>query len=539
MTRRPRRHAIAKPILVGLATVVVLSAAGCTSSDDDKPAVVTLPENNTTTIPPSTLAPGGQESAGPTEPPELAWVVQVGGAGDDSFNAVTGVGADVVASGTTSAGVDAPTTGGTDVLTARVDSEGEVTKLSQFGSVQNDAALAVSAGSTADGAPVACGTTLGALGAQVFGGGDAWCGPAESQNPPGTAPGIPGTIPGITQMGGDRNDSITGLAVAGPAARSSDIASGYLYMSGSTDGFYPGAEDPAGQGLGAGDALAFRATLGGETSWIRQFGTPAPDAALGVCAVGSEAFYVGWTEGNLSGASKGGRDAWISFIDASGIQRWINQFGSAGNDEFRAVANAGEAARGNMQLIAVGSSSGDIDSEGPAMNAGMSDAIVASFAPDGSVLWSKQFGSGLDDSATAVVVDGSTIYVAGTTTSEVIDPADAPATTNPGDESSTTTTTRPPIAGIGELDPSVGKGGGKDAFLAALDASTGEVLWVSRLGSDKDDVVTAMSTTGNGLLVISGNTTGQLGKNTPGGGTDGFLLAFPLPAAGGAAASSV
>ncbi|MGB3410852.1 MAG: hypothetical protein WBA45_06600 [Microthrixaceae bacterium] len=568
-----------------------LASVGCTTTGNDDPAVVTLPENNTTTVPPSTRAPGGQAAPqGPTEPPEVAWVTQVGGTGDDSFNSVSGAGADIVATGVTAQGVNEPTAGGTDVLTARVTAEGKVEKLSQFGSTADDNALTVTSlnslnpdgqngsnpgaapgttsippgatvpdGPSPDGTgpegtipdegtvgtetlPIACGTTLGSLGSNQHGAIDAWCGPAKVGNEGSGAPGeIPNPANGITQMGGEGNDSITGIAQARSSTRSNQRPADFFYMSGATDGFYPGAEDPAGQGLGGGDALAFRSSLGGGTSWIRQFGTQSADSALGVCVVGSEGFYVGWTEGDLSGQSRGGRDAWISLIDASGIQRWITQFGSAGDDEFHAVANAGDAARGTMQLIAVGSSTGDVDSEGPALNSGRSDAIAASFAPDGSTLWSRQFGSGLDDSATGVVVDGSTIYVTGTTSSSV------PTAEGTGGvegqagtgDSSTTTTTEPPVKGLGDLDPTIGKGGAKDIFLAALNAETGEILWVVRLGSDKDEVATGITATGNGLLVISGNTKGQLGDTAPAGGTDGFLLAFPLPAAGGAAASSV
>ncbi|MGB6058802.1 MAG: hypothetical protein WBF71_11095 [Microthrixaceae bacterium] len=593
MTSRPRRRRIGHALLVVVGATAILASVGCTSAGNDDPAVVTLPENNTTTLPPATRAPGGQAAPeGPTEPPEVQWVTQIGGAGDDSFNSVTGAGADVVATGVTSQGVNEPTAGGTDVLTARVDSEGKIDKLSQFGSAADDNALAVTSlnsqsragqngtgpggvpgtstipsggaippggtgpdGTAPDGTapngtapddgtvgtdtlPIACGTTLGSLGSSQHGAIDAWCGPAETgDRSSGVLGEVPGIANGITQMGGEGNDSITGLAQAGSSSRSNQRPADFFYMSGATDGFYPGAEDPAGQGLGGGDALAFRSSMDGSASWIRQFGTQSADSALGVCAVGSEGFYVGWTEGDLSGQSKGGRDAWISLIDASGIQRWITQFGSAGDDEFRAVANAGEAARGTMQLIAVGSSTGDVDAEGPTMNSGRSDAIAASFAPDGSVLWSRQFGSGLDDSATGVVVDGSTIYVTGTTSSAAAGADGVVGQSGTGD--STTTTTEPPVKGLGDLDTTIGEGGAKDVFLAALNAETGEILWIVRLGSDKDDVATGITATGNGLLVISGTTNGQLGDNVPAGGNDGFLLAFPLPAAGGAAASSV
>ena len=48
-----------------------------------------------------------------------------------------------------------------------------------------------------------------------------------------------------------------------------------------------------------------------------------------------------------------------------------------------------------------------------------------------------------------------------------------------------------------------------------------------------------MTVTEDGLVVISGQTTGDLGDNTNAGGSDGFLIAFPLPTAGGSVASAL
>ncbi len=60
-----------------------------------------------------------------------------------------------------------------------------------------------------------------------------------------------------------------------------------------------------------------------------------------------------------------------------------------------------------------------------------------------------------------------------------------------------------------------------------------------RFGSELDERVSGISTTEDGLVVVSGTTAGQLGEDPPSGGSDGFLIAFPLAASGGGAASSV
>jgi hypothetical protein len=500
-------------VVSALLGVVACSAvlASC-SFDRDQPATVTLPKRSTTTVPP-TLAPGDEPAgsgAATPEAPTLAWVVQVGGVGDDTFEAVTGAQEQVVAVGSTSGGIDAPAAGGTDVLSATVSTSGELEGTTQFGSTGDDAATGVS--STQD-RVVACGTTTGLLGSPPpfsegdSGAGDGWC----SELPDGA----------VEQLGGSEREFVTGVSFPADAATGGDAGVVTGYASGGIDGFFPGAEDPAGRGLGGGDALAFRIGSDGSALWARQFGTPAADAATAVRDADGDGMFVGWTDGDLEGPSAGGRDGWISWIDSDGVQRWITQIGGTGNDEFLAVDVSGEARRGDERFVAAGWTDGDVDGAGPLANSGGTDAVVTAFATNGSPLWSTQLGGELDDRATAVASDGTTIYVAGTTQ----------AGDGTGDAEG--------LVGLGELDPQIGPGGLGDVFLAALDAATGEVAWIQRYGSVADERVTAMTTTEDGLLVIAGVTAGQVGDTAPAGGLDAFLMAFPLPSSGGGAASSV
>lgn len=62
---------------------------------------------------------------------------------------------------------------------------------------------------------------------------------------------------------------------------------------------------------------------------------------------------------------------------------------------------------------------------------------------------------------------------------------------------------------------------------------------MAQFGSVDDEVVTGMSRTESGLVVVSGSTTGQLGTTAPGGGVDGFMVAFVPPSGGGGSASIV
>ena len=522
-TRSPLRTTAAV-----VASVTVISLSAC-SFNTEEPATVTLPEHGTTTSTTVADPPRDQGAAAAAEqtPPELAWALQVGGAGDDALNAVAGLQTAVVAVGSTSQGINQPVVGGTDVLSVTVDSKGAIESTDQFGSVRDESAAGVAAAGENS---LACGSTTGLLGL-ISGSGttaeggpegapsDAWCAPLPASSPDQ-----------VTQLGGSDEERITGVALPlgiKPAEASNTVG----FASGTIDGYFPGAEDPAGRGLGSGDALAVRVSSEGRALWARQFGTSANDAALGVCIVAEDGVFVGFTDGDLEGRSKGLRDAWISRIDGKGVQRWTTQFGGAGSEEFRAVAKAGEAREGTEQFVAVGSTDGDIDQSGPLANSGSTDAIITSFASDGTIRWATQLGSALEDVATAVTSDGTNIYVAGTTRNSPTTGSNSPNSSSPTEGDA--------LIGLGDLSEEIGPGGGTDSFLASLDAATGEVRWVTRLGSAADEITTGLTTTEGGLLVLSGTTTGQVASTPPGGGTDGFLLAFQLPSSGGAAASSV
>jgi hypothetical protein len=566
---RNRSRVLLRLCAAALAVTSLIGLSAC-SFNTEEPATVTLPEHGTTTsTTPTSLPPDQGAAAEPEAPPKLAWALQVGGVGEDVLNGVAGVDTSVVAVGSTSQGVEQPAVGGTDVLSVTVDSEGAIQSTDQFGTTGDESAAGVAASGTGS---LACGSTTGLLGA-ISGSGNSG-GAAGGASGGASGEGVPGAandvwcapLPSsasqqVTQLGGSGEDRITGVALPqGPAQPKSnlpDAADVVGFASGVVDGYFPGAEDPAGRGLGAGDALAVRVNADGTALWARQFGTSATDAALGVCTVAEDGIFVGFTDGDLEGRSKGLRDAWISRIDSKGVQRWITQFGGAGTEEFRAVATSGDARQGTERFIAVGSTDGDIDQSGPLANSGSTDTMITAFASDGTIRWATQLGSEFEDVATAVTADGDNIYVAGTTRSGLNtaggaaqddtaggaaqdDTAGGAAQDDTaGGAAQDDTAGAPGLIGLGDLNEEIGPGGGTDTFLASLDAETGEVRWVTRMGSAADEITTGLSTTEGGLLVLSGTTTGQVASTPPAGGTDGFLLAFQLPKSGGAAASSV
>lgn len=484
---------------LGALVALVALVASC-SLQDEQPATVTLPEMDTTTTTTPT-APGGQDELAPegsAEPLPVEWITQVGGPGDDVLSALTGRQDRVVAVGSSTGGLDdgsaGASAGGADVLVTIVDPTGEPEAVRTSGSTGDDRATgaATTGEGGAEGVTV-CGSTAGDLGAASAGGVDLWCSLLDED----------GVLAPARQLGGPDDEELTDVGAATGAETS--------YASGALSGLLPGAQDPAGRGLGNGDALVMQLGADAQAIWARQFGTPLRDAAL--AAAGSadgDGIAAGVTGGDLEGASAGADDGWVSRFDPQGNQRWITQVGSPGTDSLSAVAVAGDASRGTEMVVAAGVSDGDLDGDGPGTNAGLNDPVAVGVASDGTLEWVAQFGSESEETVGGVAVDGTTVYVTGSTSER-----------------------------LGDLVADGGPGGARDGFLAAVDALTGEVLWISRFGSERDEEMTGLTVTETGLLVASGVTNGRVGDVPNAGGDDGFLIAFSLAAAGGGAASSV
>lgn len=521
MRSNPRRSAILAAIVATLALIV----AACSNGGGESQSPTT--QRPTTTPPegqaPEELAPGEAGGVPAEEPPEPAWIVQVGGSGTDRLSSVTGRNDSVLAVGDTQSDLGDGPTAATDALTVVVDTEGQVESLSQSGGQGDDEPQSVGFGSNSEigDVTIACGNTTSALEGPNAGLIDAWCGRIGAEG-----------IESIHQQGSPQDDMLVSVAiddeaVAGPTTESLGASGPVGYAAGSSNGFFPGASDTSAGSLGGGDAMLWQIDADGFPLWIRQFGTATEDAAEATALTSDgDGVVAGYTRGDLDGPSNGGADGFITRFDPEGLPRWTEQFGSELDDWTNGVAVGGDPAQGTETIVAVGGTTGELapvlgadvtdpleapraDGGEPAPNnAGGSDAMVTAFDATGDRTWTSQLGSDVDDDAISVVLDGETVLVTGTT-------AGALATTG---------------------DPAAGEG---DGFLAALDRETGSLRWITQFGSPGDEEVTAMTTTEDGLVVISGTTTGQMGDEPNAGGIDGFLIAFPLPSAGGAVASSL
>ncbi len=123
--------------------------------------------------------------------------------------------------------------------------------------------------------------------------------------------------------------------------------------------------------------------------------------------------------------------------------------------------------------------------------AGAPDAFLRKYDADGTELWTRQFGTVRGDYAHAVAVDGSGVYVVGFTGGTFL-----------GQESA----------------------GNADAFLRKYDADGTEV-WTRQFGTDALDIATAIAVDGSGVYV-AGVTEGALPGQTYGGDLDAFLRRY-------------
>ena len=216
-------------------------------------------------------------------------------------------------------------------------------------------------------------------------------------------------------------------------------------------------------------------------SWERQFGTAGDDQARAVAVDATGIYVAGDTTGALVGSNAGGDDAFVRKYDATGRVLWTSQFGTASDDVAYAIAVY------DTEVYVVGWTYGALD-RSHAVNAN-GDAFVRKYDANGRVLWTKQFGTTAEDYANAIAVDATGVYVVGNT--------------------------------LGALGGS--NAGGWDAFVRKYDAN-GNVLWTNQFGTYTDDFANAIVLDASGIYV-AGFTLGTLAGNSA-GAWDAFVQKY-------------
>ncbi|MGV2829412.1 SBBP repeat-containing protein [Myxosarcina sp. GI1(2024)] len=119
----------------------------------------------------------------------------------------------------------------------------------------------------------------------------------------------------------------------------------------------------------------------------------------------------GGTSGDLGGAARGIRDAWVTKFDGEGNQLWTQQFGTEGQENAWALASDDDS-----NIYVAGNTSEDLGRE----NLGGEDVYLTKFDRNGKQQWTKQFGSETFDQSFAVETDSQgNIYQSGYTIGNV------------------------------------------------------------------------------------------------------------------------
>lgn len=177
-------------------------------------------------------------------------------------------------------------------------------------------------------------------------------------------------------------------------------AFGNVYLAGETTG------DLGGSNAGEEDAFVAKYDEKGVLQWTRQFGSNVFDEASGLATdEAGNVFVAGRTRGNLGGPTAGDIDGFVAKFDTNGAAQWIKQFGTSLRESASAIH-----ADGLGNVFVGGSTTGNLWGG----NSGGLDSYLVNFDSNGTVQWSRQFGSTGFDAVEDVTSDGlGNIYVSG------------------------------------------------------------------------------------------------------------------------------
>jgi len=392
------------------------------------------------------------------------WVTQVGSPADDyGYGAASDASGNVYLTGYSTGLFTSHGGGGRDAIAAKYSAAGALLWAGQLADAGDSFGRAIAL--DPNGNVYAVGSTTDSLGGTYRGGlDDAFLARWSA--------GTSGAAAFSVNIGTSGDDIAYGVATD---------AQGYVYVTGTTSGTFPGA-------VNAGGYDAFLAKFDGNANllWVHQFGTSGNDAgyAVAVTPAGSPV-VTGQTSGALAGSNAGQNDLFVGLFDpASGNPVWLKQRGTTGDEAAYAVA----VDPNGWFVYVAGGTTGSLGFN--FSNAGGSDAFLLQYTVSGgNVGFSRQIGTSGTDIAYGVSVDANeNVYMAGTSNGSLGGPSS----------------------------------GLFDVFTAKYDLN-GNQLWVRQLGSSGDEVARAVVASGSVLYVVGG-TTGAL--RTPLGGKDVFVAKY-------------
>ena len=281
---------------------------------------------------------------------EEIWTRQFGGGGAESAAAVRvdHAGNAYVVGGTRGTLPGQTNIGDWDAFIVKFDPAGRTVWSHQFGTVDEDYAMAVVL--DGNGYPIVAGETAGLLaGAASAGGLDGF---VREYDPAGN-------VIWTRQFGSKGDDYAVGAAVS-PA--------GAVLVAGTTFATLPGQRSK-------GDTDAYVVAFNGKGGdlWQSQFGTSGADDAEAIAFDGAgHAFVTGRVGGDLpGGTSSGGTDAFLAALGPTGGVLWARQFGGPADDYALGLAI------GQAGFFLAGGTTGALPGQ---TNLGQRDAFVVSMS---------------------------------------------------------------------------------------------------------------------------------------------------------------
>ena len=161
---------------------------------------------------------------------------------------------------------------------------------------------------------------------------------------------------------------------------------------------------------GGDDAFVTKFGPDGTKVWTKLIGSTSTEQAFALTTgLDGSIYLAGYTGGNLDEqTNQGGNDAFVTKFAPDGIKAWTRLIGSTGDDQAWGLTTGLDGS-----IYVAGRAGGIFDGQ---TNAGDSDAFVTKFAPNGTKVWTKLIGSASAEQAFALTtgLDGS-IYVSGYT----------------------------------------------------------------------------------------------------------------------------
>jgi hypothetical protein len=252
----------------------------------------------------------------------VQWVSQFGTGDYDLGSNVVADGTGVYVVGSTRGAFPGQASaGGYDVFHARLDAEGNVDTVVQFGSRKDDYGHANAIGPSG---VYVNGYTLGRMGQKHRGGWDAFVALLSTDD----------TMTWLRQFGTPGFDLGFGLVADAVGA----------YVTGETSGRLKDQTD-----RGSNDAYArLLAANDGSTVWTRQFGTADRDVSYGATLADGVLYAIGTTGGSFGDQEVGEGDVFVQAMDpATGARTWTHQFGTAEPD----TGSAGWVGEGAIYVV--------------------------------------------------------------------------------------------------------------------------------------------------------------------------------------------